>query len=191
MDDRAAGAQHDDQLGPGRHDQRHVGDVHLLHREVGASHECALDADGVHGLHLGAVTYTGLTVSTGDHTFPRARDRTSGRQHRLRRRRAAPGRSTLPARDDDRARPGRSDREPRSASFRFDEQRARLEQLECHDGSSFGAYGSPHEYIELAAGLRTFKVRAKDTFGNVDPTPASTHGKSRRRRTRRSTRSRL
>lgn len=41
------------------------------------------------------------------------------------------------------------------------------------DGGAFGACSSPKNYANLAIGTHTFKVRAKDQAGNVDPTPAS------------------
>jgi predicted outer membrane repeat protein len=46
--------------------------------------------------------------------------------------------------------------------------------FECSlDGAPFAACSSPQGYGELADGAHTFQVRALDSAGNVDPTPAS------------------
>jgi hypothetical protein len=46
--------------------------------------------------------------------------------------------------------------------------------FECGlDGDDFGACQPPREYSALTDGQHTFKVRATDALGNVDPTPAS------------------
>jgi Bacterial Ig-like domain len=46
---------------------------------------------------------------------------------------------------------------------------------ECKlDGAAFSACTSPQEYTGLSNGTHTFRVRAVDPFGNVDPTPAKT-----------------
>ncbi len=46
--------------------------------------------------------------------------------------------------------------------------------FECKvDSSSYTACSSPKTTSHLADGSHTFYVRAKDSFGNVDPTPAS------------------
>jgi hypothetical protein len=38
---------------------------------------------------------------------------------------------------------------------------------------SWAACASPRTYRNLATGLHTFRVRAMDQNGNVDPTPAT------------------
>lgn len=46
--------------------------------------------------------------------------------------------------------------------------------FECSlDGAAYASCSSPKEYSALSEGSHTFDVRARDTAGNVDPTPAS------------------
>ena len=40
------------------------------------------------------------------------------------------------------------------------------------DGTAFTSCSSPQRYFDLSEGLHTFRVRARDPVGNVDPTPA-------------------
>ncbi|HEX5468479.1 MAG TPA: Ig-like domain-containing protein, partial [Gaiellaceae bacterium] len=58
------------------------------------------------------------------------------------------------------------------ASFTFDSDEAGS-TFECElDGGGFSACASPASYAGLSEGSHTFKVRATDGGGNVDPTPA-------------------
>src|SRR5439155_15530247 len=60
-----------------------------------------------------------------------------------------------------------------SATFSFTATKAGS-TFECKlDGAPFATCSSPQSYSSLAAGGHTFQVRAIDTTGNVDPTPAS------------------
>ncbi len=59
-----------------------------------------------------------------------------------------------------------------SASFAFSATEAGT--FECRmDGGAWASCASPKGYSALALGAHTFDVRATDTAGNVDPTPAS------------------
>lgn len=61
-----------------------------------------------------------------------------------------------------------------SASFSFSSNEPGT--FECQlDASAYQPCTSPATYSSLAAGSHTFRVRAKDAAGNVDPSPAS-HG---------------
>ena len=64
-----------------------------------------------------------------------------------------------------------------NATFTFsgtDSAIATVASFECQiDGGAFGACTSPKNYTGLTDGSHTFQVRAKDTAGNVDPSPAS------------------
>ncbi len=59
-------------------------------------------------------------------------------------------------------------------SFSFSSPAADLAGFECSlDGAAFSACTSPCGTGPLAAGAHGFAVRARDTTGNVDPTPAA------------------
>jgi hypothetical protein len=60
----------------------------------------------------------------------------------------------------------------RAAGFTF--AAGEPSRFECSfDGSTFATCGSPTTYAALADGSHTFRVRAIDAAGNVDPTPAA------------------
>jgi parallel beta-helix repeat protein len=59
------------------------------------------------------------------------------------------------------------------ASFTFSSNEAGA-SYECNlDGAGFSSCASPHQLTGLAVGSHTLQVRAKDSFGSLDPTPAS------------------
>lgn len=60
-----------------------------------------------------------------------------------------------------------------TAAFRFSASEAGS-SLQCRlDGGAFESCASPKEYADLSDGEHTFRVRAVDGAGNIDPTPAS------------------
>jgi hypothetical protein len=59
-----------------------------------------------------------------------------------------------------------------SASFGFTSEAGATFQCQL-DGGSWTACSSPQSYSGLAEGAHSFQVRATDTAGNVDPTPAT------------------
>src|SRR5207302_9260212 len=61
----------------------------------------------------------------------------------------------------------------RSASFSFTATEAGSSFACRLDASAFTACASPQSYSGRADGSHTFPVRATDTAGNTDPTPAS------------------
>lgn len=59
----------------------------------------------------------------------------------------------------------------RSAAFVFSSNEA--DQFQCKlDGGTFSPCGKSHVFTELANGVHTLLVKAKDSAGNEDPTPA-------------------
>jgi beta-glucanase (GH16 family) len=69
---------------------------------------------------------------------------------------------------------GMSDTSSTDASFSFTgTDNIGVTGFQCRrDGQSFSSCTSPTTYSGLSAGSHTFRVRARDAAGNVDPTPA-------------------
>jgi LPXTG-site transpeptidase (sortase) family protein len=62
----------------------------------------------------------------------------------------------------------------KSGTFTFSSPATDLVGFECQlDGGGFSACTTPHDVTELSPGQHTFDVRAYDTAGNRDPSPAS------------------
>ncbi len=59
-----------------------------------------------------------------------------------------------------------------SASFSFTSNRSSVTFVCSLDGGSYTTCASPKAYYGLAAGYHTIRVRARDSAGNLDPTPA-------------------
>ncbi len=60
-----------------------------------------------------------------------------------------------------------------SISFSFDAAGEQGVSFECSMGGAYGACNSPESFTGLAMGDYTFRVRARDAVGNVDPVGAS------------------
>ena len=135
--------------------------------EAGAGFECELDGGGFSAC-TSPKSYSGL--SEGPHTF------------RVRARDAAGNVDPTPAARTwtvDTVAPDTTlDSGPTgtvsstSASFTFSSEAGA--GFECElDGGGFSACTSPKSYSGLSEGPHTFRVRARDAAGNVDPTPAA------------------
>ena len=59
-----------------------------------------------------------------------------------------------------------------TATFEFTSNKAGTFQCSL-DGSAFATCSTPKTYSGLTTGGHTFKVRARDVAGKVDPSPAS------------------
>ncbi len=156
--------------------------------EPGSTFACQLDGGG-YSACTSPKSYSGL--ADGSHTFQvRATDPAGNTD-------PTPASFTWTI-DTARARARRSTRQParslgaaRRASFTLPRPARPARRFECQlDGGGYSACTSPKSYSGLADGTHTFQVRATDTAGNTDPTPATfTWTSTRARRTRRSTRS--
>jgi hypothetical protein len=136
--------------------------------EAGSTFECQLDA-GAWGACTSPQAYSGL--AGGSHTFSvRAKDG-AGNQD------ATPASRTwtidTSAPDTSIASGPSGLTNSASASFGFSATKAGS-TFECKlDAGAYGACTSPKAYSGLANGSHTFSVRAKDSTGNVDATPAT------------------
>ena len=130
--------------------------------EAGATFECRLVAGGVRGVHVAARVGA---LADGTYTFAvRARDAAGNVD-------PTPGVADVHGRHGaaaDDARRGRA-----AASFTFSARVGRDVRVPDRRRRAFAACTSPHNVGALADGTYTFEVRARDTAGNVDPTPAS------------------
>jgi hypothetical protein len=136
--------------------------------EAGSTFQCALDA-GAFAACTSPTTYTGL--ADGSHTFRvRATDpagNTDGTpaSYTWTIDATAPN-TTITASP---ANPTNAT----SASFSFSSTESGS-TFQCRlDGSAFASCTSPQAYSALAAGSHTFEVRATDSLGNTDATPAT------------------
>lgn len=133
--------------------------------EAGATFQCSLDGGGFSACSS-PQTYTGL--ASGTHTFAvRAIDvlgNTGSAESRTWTVDVSPPETTITS--------GPSGTTGPDVEFTFSSSEAG--SFECSlDGSGFAACASPRTYTGLASGSHTFSVRAIDTIGNVDPTPAT------------------
>ena len=59
-----------------------------------------------------------------------------------------------------------------TATFTFSSSKPNSTFACSLDGAAYGVCTSPKQYTELVPGSHTFRVRATDSSGNTDPTPA-------------------
>ena len=142
-------------------------DFGLASTETGSTFECKLDS-GTYGSCTSPKNYTGL--AQGPHTFSvRATDAAGNID-------ATPAThtwtvDTIPPETSIGTKPAALVRST-AASFTFSSEAGAT--LECQlDSGGWGSCTSPKDYTALADGSHTFSVRARDTAGNTDPTPAS------------------
>ncbi len=132
-----------------------------------ASFECALDG-GAFEACSSPKTYTGL--ADGDHTFTVRATDTAGNTD------PAPAErtwtvDTVPPETTIDVAPAAA---TSSTEATFEFSASKPSTFECSlDGGAFEACESPKTYTALADGDHTFAVRATDTLGNTDPTPAA------------------
>ena len=134
--------------------------------EAAASFECSLDGAAFTSC-ASAKTYSGL--ADGAHTFQVRQVDTAGNTGPASNR-AWTVDSTPPGTVIDAA---PSDPSTADVGFDFSSPDGGV-AFECElDGGGFSVCSSPASYAGLASGPHTFDVRAIDSAGNVDPTPAS------------------
>ena len=136
--------------------------------EAGARFTCSLDG-GAYSACTSPKSYSGL--AQGSHTFRvKATDQAgnvdptpAARTWRIDR---TPPQTTIASGPTGRVK-------STSATFGFQSSEP-LSKFTCSlDGGAFSTCTSPKSYSALAQGSHTFRVRATDQAGNVDPTPAA------------------
>ena len=136
--------------------------------EPGSTFECRLDT-GTFTACASPQTYTGLAA--GEHTFAVRAIDAAGNVDASPATRTFTVDSTAPDTTITSGPTGPTN--STSASFAFTSTKAGS-TFECRiDGGTFAACTSPQAYTSLAQGEHTFAVRAIDTAGNVDPSPAT------------------
>ena len=169
LDDRPHRTEHDHRLDAERPDERHDPDVRLQLRQRPAppSSAASTAAAGApaRAPRRSPRSAPAATPSTSAQPTPPATP--------TRRRRPSPGRSTSPhrTRRSTRRRTTRPTTRPRPSTFSSNETGS---TFECRiDSGSWSSCTSPDTLSALGAGSHTFDVRATDTAGNTDATPAS------------------
>ena len=136
--------------------------------EPGSTFECRLDT-GTFTACASPQTYTGLAA--GEHTFAVRAIDAAGNVDATPATRTFTVDSTAPDTTITSGPTGPTN--STNASFAFTSTKAGS-TFECRiDGGTFAACTSPQAYTGLAQGEHTFAVRAIDTAGNVDPSPAT------------------
>ena len=135
--------------------------------EAGATFECKLDGSA-YAVCTSPQSYSGL--SDGSHTFQvRAKDAVGNVDPT-----PASHDWTLDATPPDTTLTGQPAATTTSTSATFTFTGVDAASFECKlDAAAFIACVSPHTYTGLVSGSHTFQVRAKDSEGRYDPTPAA------------------
>ena len=135
--------------------------------EAGAVFECELDGGGF-GACTSPKAYSGL--SEGPHTFRVRAGDAAGNLDPSPAARTWTVDTTAPDTTIDSGPTGTVSSD--NASFTFSSEAGAVFECEL-DGGGFGACTSPKAYSGLSEGPHTFRVRAGDAAGNLDPSPAA------------------
>ncbi len=136
--------------------------------ELNISYECSLDGTAYAPCESATPTFTGL--SEGPHTLGVvAKDGAGNRDQ-------SPANwvwtvDTTPPNTTITAGPSGTV-SSRKATFKFNASQASSTFLCSLDGARFKSCSSPKTYQDLSKGSHTFRTKAKDPAGNLDPTPA-------------------